>query len=107
MAIHEDTYWKGCGGDRKNGDVTAQYVHHPLFQSNLTANETVLEALCSTQNAVDCVAKCDVATNQSVICGTCGIELAACVGNLTANATSMLNLTVDTGEEDEYVFDKF
>ena len=102
MAIHEDTYWKGCGGDRKNGDVTAQHVHHPLFQSNLTVNETVLEALCSTQKAVDCVAKCDVATNQSGICGTCGIELAACVGNFTANATSML--TVDTGEEDEYVF---
>ena len=102
FALREDTYWEGCGGDKR--DVTAQYVHHPLFQANLTANEIVLEALCSTQKAVDCVAECDVPTPQSSICGACGNELAACVGNLTANATSMLNLTGDTGEGDEYAF---
>ena len=102
-------YWSGCSYDDE--DVTAQYVHHPLFQANLTANKIVLKALCSTQKAVDCVAKCDVPTPQSAICGSCRNELAACVGNLTANATSMLNLTVargswgvDTGEKDEYVF---
>ena len=106
FAFNEDTYWKGCGGNTspKKRDVTAQYVHHPLFQANLTANEIVLEALCSTQKAVDCVAACDVPTPQSSICGTCGNELAACAVNLTANATSMLNLTIDTGEGDAYVF---
>ena len=106
FAFNEDTYWKGCGGNTspKKRDVTAQYVHHPLFQANLTANEIVLEALCSTQKAVDCVAACDVPTPQSSICGTCGNELAACAVNRTANATSMLDPTIDTGEEDEYVF---